>query len=280
MKTFLFLALFLTASQLPAAQVEEWLKSGLLHPDMLASVRDKLALTEAQQTQLNSQFSEARTQAEPLERAVKEQQKALNHLLQDKSTTVEAAAAQLSKLLEAEAAIKQLQLRVLIGVRDVLTPEQLAKARKLGPPKLATGEDLEAKVKEKARKLRAAVEALGAPPTEAMKYRGGEIEKLIKSGQFADANDKLDLLILDSHVKELEAEVETVDFAKYESGSTDVRTLQERFESLKTAGQEIVSLPLLRELLQAKAAFEAAKEAQDADKVGRILTYVEGKLKK
>ena len=35
-----------------------------------------------------------------------------------------------------------------------------------------------------------------------------------------------------------------------------------------------------RELLQAKTAFEAAKEAQDSDKVGRILTYVEGKLKK
>jgi hypothetical protein len=33
--------------------------------------------------------------------------------------------------------VKQLQLRTLIGVRDVLTPEQLQKAQKLGPPKLA-----------------------------------------------------------------------------------------------------------------------------------------------
>ena len=276
----LLCCLFLTATSLPAAQVEDWLKSGLLHPDMIASVRDELALTEEQQSKLNSQLSEARAQAGPLEQAVKAEQKALGHLLQDRSTSADVAAAQLSKLLEAEAAIKQLQLRALIGVRDVLTPEQLAKAKKLGPPKLAAGGGLEAQVKEKAGKLKAAVEALGVPPTEAMKYRGGEIEQLIKSGQLAKANAKLDELIKDSHFKELDAPVEKVDFAIFEPGSTDLDTLRERYERLQVAGQEIISLPLLRELLQAKTAFEAAKEAQDADKVGRILTYVEGKLKK
>jgi hypothetical protein len=69
----LLCCLFLTAASLPAAQVEDWLKSGLLHPDMIASVREKLALTEEQQTKLNSQLSEARAQAEPLEQAVQEQ---------------------------------------------------------------------------------------------------------------------------------------------------------------------------------------------------------------
>lgn len=280
MKTLLC-CLLLTVVSLPAAQVEDWLKSGLLHPDLIASVREQLGLTEEQQTKLNSQLSEARAQAEPLEQAVQEQKKALNHLLQDPSTSADVAAAQLTKLLEAEAAIKQLQLRTLMGVRDVLTPEQLGKAKKLGPPKLAAASGgLEAKVKEKAGKLRAAVEAIGVPPTEAMKYRGEEIEKLIKANQFAEANKELDELMEDSHFKELEAEVEKVDFAKYEPGSTDVETLRERFEHLQAAGHEIISLPLLRELVQAKTAFEAAKEAQDADKVGRILTYVEGKLKK
>lgn len=276
----LLCCLLLTVASLPAAQVEDWLKSGLLHPDMIASVREQLALTEEQQTKLSSQLSDARAQAEPLEQAVQEQKKALNQLLQDPSTSADVAAAQLTKLLDAESAIKQLQLRTLIGVRDVLTPEQLAQVKKLGPPKLAASGGLEAKVKEKAGKLRAAVEAIGVPPTEAMKYRGEEIEKLIKSGQFAEANKELDELMEDSHFKELEAEVEKVDFAKFEPGSTDVETLRERYESVQAAGQEIISLPLLRELVQAKTAFEAAKEAQDADKVGRILTYVEGKLKK
>lgn len=279
MKKFLC-CLFLAVASLPAAQVEDWLKSGLLHPDVLDSVREQLGLTEEQQVKLNSQLSKARAQAEPLEQAVQEQKKALGQMLQDPKTAADAAAEQLTKLLDAEAAIKQLQLRTLIGVRDVLTPEQLAKARKLGPPKVAGGSGLEAKVHQKAGKLRAAVESIGLPPTEAMKYRGGEIEKLIQSGQFSEANAKLDELMEDSHFKELEAEVEKVDFSKFEPGITDLETLKERYESLQVAGQEIISLPLLRELVQAKEAFEAAKEAQDAEKVGRILTYVEGKLKK
>lgn len=65
-----------------------------------------------------------------------------------------------------------------------------------------------------------------------------------------------------------------------EPGSTDLETLRQRFDALQVAGQEVINLPLLREMLQAKEAFEEAKAAQDADKVGRILTYAEGRLKK
>ena len=71
-----------------------------------------------------------------------------------------------------------------------------------------------------------------------------------------------------------------MDFSKFEPGNTDLETLKQRFEALQVAGQEIINLPLLREMLQAKEAFEEAKAAQDADKVGRILTYAEGKVKK
>lgn len=276
-------ALLLTATALKAAQVEDWLKSGLLHPDLIASVREELALTEDQQSKLSSQLAEARKQAEPLEQTVKDRQKALNHLLRETMTTADAASAQLAKLIEAEAAVKQLQLRTLIGIRDVLTPEQLQKAKKLGPPKMAAASsrgDLESKVNEKARRLKAAVEALGIPPTDAMKSRGSEIEQLIKSGQFADADAALDKLIEDSHFKELEAEPDQVDFSKFEPGNTDLETLKQRFDALQVAGQEIINLPLLREMIQAKEAFEEAKAAQDADKVGRILTYAEGKVKK
>lgn len=64
---------------------------------------------------------------------------------------------------------------------------------------------------------------------------------------------------------------EVRDFAKYEPGSTGLETLRQRFEALQAAG---------REMSQAKGAFEEAKAAQDADKVGRTLTYAEGRLKK
>lgn len=280
MKAIVCLLLLTTATSLRAASAEEWMKKGLLHPDLIASVRDELALTADQQAKLSQQLSDARAKAEPLEQAVKEQEQAFNHLLHDASTPADAASAQLTKLLAAEAELKQLQLRTLIGVREVLTPEQLEKAKNLGPPKMAARGKVESKLSEKMGQLKAAVEALGIPPTEAMKTRGAEIEALVKSGDLKAAEAATDKLVEDSHFKELEAEVDKVDFSKFETGSTDLDTLKQRYEALQAAGQEIINLPLMRELLQAKEAFEAAKAAQDADKVGRILTYVEGKLKK
>ena len=284
MKPLLFCWLFATASLLSAANVEEWLKSGLLQPEFIASVKDELALTPGQQAQMTGQVQAARPQAEPLERAVKQEQRALSQLLQDPEATADAASAQLAKLIQAEAVLKQLQLRVLIGLRDVLTPDQRVKARKLALQKNRDGNspqpNPEAGLMAKVGRLKAALEVLGTPPTEAMKARGEEIEALIKKGQAQEADAALDQLIADSHLEELEVETLEVDFSKYEPGSTDVESLKQRFQEVKTAADEIISLPLLRELLQAKEAFEQAKEAQDADQVGRILTYAEGRLKK
>lgn len=286
MKAFLRTLLFVAAGWASAANVEDWLKSGLLHPDFIASVKDELELTPDQQAKMSEQVEHARPQAEPLERAVKEEQKALNQLLQDSLATADAASAQLAKLIEAEAALKQLQLRVLIGLRDVLTPDQRLKARKLALQKnseaksrLPAVPDAEAKLMAKVGRLKSALEILGTPPTEAMKARGEEIEAMIKKGEGKAAEAALDQLIADSHLNELEVEPDSVDFSTFEPGSTDVESLKQRFEDVKTAANEIISLPLLRQLLQAKEAFEEAKEAQDAEKVGRILTYVEGKLK-
>ncbi|MGV3661778.1 MAG: Spy/CpxP family protein refolding chaperone [Prosthecobacter sp.] len=287
MKSLLCSLLLVAASWVSAANVDEWLKSGLLHPDFIASVKDELELTPEQQSKMIEQVETARPQAEPLERAVKEEQKALNQLLQNSQATADTASAQLAKLIEAEAALKQLQLRVLIGLRDVLTPDQQLKARKLALQKnsdarspLTAPPGAETKLMAKVARLKSALEVLGTPPTDAMKERGEEIEALIKKGEGKAADAALDQLIADSHLEELEVEPDAVDFSKFEPGSTDVESLKQRYEDVKTAGQEILSLPLMRELLQARDAFEQAKEAQDADQVGRILTYVEGKLKR
>lgn len=277
MKLILGVLILITAG-LKAANLEDWLESGLLHPDLIASMRDELELTDDQQEKLKAQLDEVRSQAEPLELEVKEQQRALHNLLKDTGTDAEAASAQLAKLIEAEAAVKQLQLRTLIGVRDLLTPGQRQKARGLTPPKMVVKEDLEAGLDKKVARLREALESLGVPPTEAMKERGGEIQELVKSGQFAAADAALDKLIEDSHFKELEAEPDEIDFTQFEPGSTDLESLRERYETVQAAGQQVISLPLMRELLQAKAAFEEAKAVQDAEKVGRILTFVEEKL--
>ena len=140
--------------------------------------------------------------------------------------------------------------------------------------------DLQTAVMAKANKLRAVVDALGEKPTEAMAYRGQEIETMIKNGDWTSADAALDSLIKDSGVNEPEEASAAPDFSTFEPGDTNLDALQSRFESVKERAQDIVSIPVMRRMLKAKEAFETAKAAQDATAVGRILTFAEKELEK
>lgn len=276
MKTILIL---LCTAVLAFAGPDAWLQSGLVTPEMIASLKSELDLTAEQEEKMQSIVTAARGEGEPLEQAVREQQKALNDLLRTRDTTAEAASAALTKLLEAEAPVKQLQLRALIQLRDVLTPEQQSKAVKLAPGRVAKADGIELRVKQKAEKLRAAVESLGIKPTNAMSERGAEIEAMIRAGDWKSADAAIDKLTKESGADEPENTAE-LDFAQFEPGNVDLEVLKERYQTVQDKGQSVISIPMMRQFLKAKEAFEAAKEAQDAEKVGRILTWVEQQLDK
>jgi Spy/CpxP family protein refolding chaperone len=276
----LVLTLLLTAATAFAAP-EDLLKAGLLSPEIIQKIKPELELTAEQESKMTAIVSEAREKGSSVESALKEQQKTLHQMLRDPSTTADAASAVLTKVLASEGEVKQLQLRTLITLRDVLTPEQQKKAAKLSLSKaVAQSTDLEARVKAKANKLRAAVDAIAEKPTEAMAYRGEEIETMIKNGEWASADAALDVLIQDSGINEPEEAGAAPDFSTFEPGDTNLDALQSRFETVKERAQEIISIPVMRRMLKAKEAFETAKAAQDAEAVGRILTFAEKELDK
>lgn len=276
----LVLTLLLTAATAFAAP-EDLLKAGLLSPEIIQKIKPELELTAEQESKMTAIVSEAREKGSSVESALKEQQKTLHQMLRDPSTTADAASAVLTKVLASEGEVKQLQLRTLIALRDVLTPEQQKKAAKLSLSKaVVQSTDLEARVKAKANKLRAAVDAIAEKPTEAMAYRGQEIETMIKNGEWASADAALDVLIQDSGLNEPEEASAAPDFSTFEPGDTNLDALQSRFETVKERAQEIISIPVMRRMLKAKEAFETAKAAQDAEAVGRILTFAEKELDK
>jgi Spy/CpxP family protein refolding chaperone len=276
----LTLTLLLTAATAFAAP-EDLLKAGLLSPEIIQKIKPELELTAEQESKMTAIVSEAREKGSSVESAFKEQQKTLHQMLRDPSTTADAASAVLTKVLASEGEVKQLQLRTLIALRDVLTPEQQKKAAKLSLSKaVAQSTDLETSVKAKANKLRAAVDAIAEKPTEAMAYRGQEIETMIKNGDWTSADAALDVLIKDSGINEPEEASAAPDFANFEPGDTNLHALQSRFEAVKERAQEIISIPVMRRMLKAKEAFETAKAAQDAEAVGRILTFAEKELDK
>jgi len=276
----LVLTLILTAATAFAAP-EDLLKAGLLSPEIIQKIKPELELTAEQESKMTAIVSEAREKGSSVESAFKEQQKTLHQMLREPSTTADAASAVLTKVLASEGEVKQLQLRTLIALRDVLTPAQQKKAAKLSLSKaVVQSSDLEASVKAKANKLRAAVDALMEKPTEAMAYRGEEIETMIKNGDWTSADAALDSLIKDSGVNEPEEASAAPDFSTFEPGDTNLDALQSRFETVKERAQEIISIPVMRRMLKAKEAFETAKAAQDAEAVGRILTFAEKELDK
>ena len=278
MKKNIIFALTLATSAL--AGPDEWLQSGLIKPEFIQQIKPSLDLSAEQETKMAGIVGEARSKGEPVEATLKEEIQELHQLLRKPDTTADAASAQLTQVLESEATIKQLQLRTLLALRDLLTPDQREKAMKLSLNKAASKGDLETIVTAKAGKLKAAVEALGETPTEAMKERGAEIEALLKSGDLQAADAALDKLITDSQVNESVENDTALDFSTYDPGNTDLDTLKERFESVKAGAQNIISIPLIKQFMQAKEAFESAKAAEDATAVGRVLTWAEQKLAK
>jgi Spy/CpxP family protein refolding chaperone len=270
----------LVSATAACAGPEQLLDAGLLSPEVIQQIKPELGLTSAQESKLTALIAEAREKGAKTEAALKEQQKMFQHLLRDPSTKVETASELLGRVLACEAEVKQLHLRTLLAMRDVLTPEQQKKAVKLSlvSKSVRASNDLQATVKAKAGKLRAAVDALGEKPTEAMAYRGQEIEKMIQSGDWASADAALDALIKDSGVNEPEQAGAVPDFSTFDPGDTSPDALRSRFESVKERAQEIISIPRMRRMLKAKEAFDAAKAAQDVTAIGRILTFAEKEL--
>jgi Spy/CpxP family protein refolding chaperone len=268
-----------TITTLAFAGPEAWLQNGLVTPETIVSLKTELNLTVEQEEKMQAIVTAARSEGEPLEKAIRAQQKAFNDLLRQPDSSVESASVALTKLLEAEAPVKLLQLRALIQLRDVMTLEQQKKAVKLAPNLTAKNDGIELRVKQKAERLRAAVESLGIKPTNAMSERGAEIEAMIHAGEWMSANAALDRLAKESHADESES-LEEMDFSKFEPGNTDLEVLKERYQSVQDQGQNVISIPLMRKFVKAKEAFEEAKQAQDAEKVGRILTWAEQQLEK
>jgi hypothetical protein len=258
---------------------EAWLQHGLIMPETIANLRAELELTSDQETKMLAIVNEAKAAAEPLEAAVKQAQKTFNAALKNRETSAAAAESALTQLLKTEAPVKQLQLRTLVQLRDSMTPEQQKKAMQLSSSKLVKKTDLAPSVRAKAEKLRVAVDSLGIKATQAMTKRGAEIEALIRQGKWAKADEELDKLTQESGVNEPES-TEAPDFNREAPGNVALEVLKERLIDVQAKAESIISLPLIRQFIQAKKALEEAKEEQDAERVGRILTWGERQLAK
>lgn len=251
--------------------------TGLITPETLVQHRDALSLTPEQESTLTGIYEGAKAEAEALETTVRTEGAKLSELLRAAEVTDEGATAQLQRLLDAESKLKHLQLKTLVALRSELTSEQLAKALTLASQTTAENAPLKAGIEAKAARLKAAFDALGIGKSPTLESRGSEIMDLIRAGDLAMANKSLDQLIIDTGLDE-SGEGAVIDFSSQIPGDTDLEILKQRYEAVEVAAAEVISFPLLRQLIQGRDALELAKENEDAGQVGRILTWAEGVL--
>jgi hypothetical protein len=249
----------------------------LITPETLAAHREVLAFTPEQEAELKRIFESAKAEAAPLEAAVQQQENSVNDTLRTTDLDPTAAEAKFAALLEAEGKLKQLQFKTLLALRGVLTPEQIEKAVSLEGQTRTVNAPLMATIEEKAGRLKAAFDGLEIKPAPELQAEGDRIRSLIQSGDLAAADAALDALGTKVGIDEPVDEA-TIDFSQQAPGDTDLNVLQGRFRAVESAAQKVTFLPKLRQLLQARDALEAAKAAEDAEEVGRVLTWAENLL--
>ena len=274
-----FLCALVSATSVHAIDVGALVRTGLVLPDTLLQHQSELGISAEQADHLRKMADDARQEGRPLEEAVKQQQEAFDTALKNLETPSAAASEPLKALLDAEAALKQLQLRTLLKLRDELSPEQRKKALKLGKTDALTHDPLEARLKDKGMKVKTAFESLGIQLPESLKSKAAAIESQAREGRLSEAEKSLDLLIKETGVDEA-APATTVDFDKFEPGATEISTLQERYQAVTAKAGEVTHLPTLKLLVVGRDELEKAKAAEDATRVAKILTWAEGILNK
>ncbi|HQW28388.1 MAG TPA: periplasmic heavy metal sensor [Verrucomicrobiales bacterium] len=273
MKISLLLSVFIlfTASA-PALDL-----TGLVTPETISAHHEALDLSPEQEAELTQIYEAAKSEAATLETAVREAEKQLTDLLKEHDVTSESTDARLDALLEAEAKLKKLKLRTLITLRSKLSPGQLKMAITFASEDKQESVPLEAQIEVKANRLKAAFDELGFTPGPALKQRGEDILELIRNHELSAADEALNKLITETG---LDAPIDSasIDFSTSAPGETDLEVLKQRFEQVETKAKSVVFLPTLRQLIKGRDALELAKANEDAEQVGRILTWAENLL--
>ncbi len=249
----------------------------LIQPETLTAHRETLAFTPDQESELTRIYESAKAAAGPLEEAVRREEMALNGLLQNDAPDPAAAEAKFSALLAAENELKRWQFKTLLSLRGVLTGEQIEKAVALRGKESRANAPLMASIEGKAQRLKDAFDSLEIKPSPRLESEGERIRGLIESGDLSAADAALDKLGKEVGIDE-PVDVATIDFSQQSPGDTDLTALEARFRDVEIEAQKVIYLPHLRQLLKGREALELAKSAEDAEGVGRVLTWAENLL--
>jgi len=203
MKLIVFLALITSSCPLFAADGSmpptDPFAGAFFPPELVLLARDRIALTQEQQETLRASAEKTQSRSEELRTSLQNETTALSALANHDRVDEAAIGAQLDKVLDVERQLKHLHIGLLVTIKNMLTPEQLAGMREIT-------KDGGAQLKDETRKrLTDKVEHVkegmnkwansGRDPSDIGKAMAEKFKPLIDAGNVIDADAELDSLL-------------------------------------------------------------------------------------
>ncbi|MBS0659107.1 MAG: hypothetical protein JSR82_12770 [Verrucomicrobia bacterium] len=191
-------AVSLRASEPPATQADP-LAGAFFPPEVVLLVADQIGLSADQRSALRVRVEQTQASASELTQRLLRETAALTALARRERIDETALFAQLDRLLEAERAMKRLQLGLLGAIKNALSPEQQAKIRDLTKDGAAAFiEAKRARLTEKVEQVKAGVQrwvASGRDPSAFLKTMQEKVKPLLDAGKVAEGEAELDQVL-------------------------------------------------------------------------------------
>jgi Spy/CpxP family protein refolding chaperone len=203
MKIIRLLALLATTATFAAAETPpaptDPLAGAFFPPELIMMANAQIGLTPQQQEEVRTRVQKTQARSDDLRLRLEAETTALASLARQDRVDEAAVAAQLDRVLAVERDLKHLQIGLLAGIKNLLTPEQLGKLRQIardGGSQLADAmrqrlSDKVERVKEGAR----AWEASGRDTSGIAQAMQEKVKPLLDSGQPVAAEAELDRLL-------------------------------------------------------------------------------------
>jgi len=208
MKTAAAFALCFTLALLSSAFGLNPIESELFPPEFLAAQHEALGLSEAQIKTLQAVVGEVGPQFDGEKSKLEGQMAALEAELKKEKIDGGAVEEKLRAMLQKETEMKMLQFHTLIKLREMLTPEQVAKARQLRQQAPAKGgaasvvprdpkDGLIERLQGKFKQLKIALDtrAFGGESPDKLAAEIAELTRLAREGEPLEAERRIDALI-------------------------------------------------------------------------------------
>ncbi len=127
---FLVTLVFLSAGFAQQPQDDPF-RDYLFPPELVMQNQQALGLTEDQKNYLKTELRQAQQRFADLQWKLQDEMERLTLLLKERTVDEPKALAQLDKVLAAEHDIKQMQMALLIRIKDHLKPEQQARLQEI-----------------------------------------------------------------------------------------------------------------------------------------------------